>query len=198
MSEISEPVAAVVVVICLISAALASGLTQGLLSLDHLQLEVLKRSGTDVQKIQATTLLPIIENHHWLLASLMLWNATAMETLPIFLDALVPTAVAIILSVTLILLFGEIIPASIMTGPHQLYIVTKLSYVTWCVLIFFSPISYPLALILDYVLGVDEKITPFNRNQLAEMVNITSTKPQNNILLKKKFFNPLYIYILIR
>ena len=116
MSEISEPVAAVVVVICLISAALASGLTQGLLSLDHLQLEVLKRSGTDVQKIQATTLLPIIENHHWLLASLMLWNATAMETLPIFLDALVPTAVAIILSVTLILLFGEIIPASIMTA----------------------------------------------------------------------------------
>lgn len=170
MSTSNESGAIIAVMACLICAGLASGLTQGLLSLDHLELEILKRSGTDVQKKQATVLLPIIEHHHWLLVTLMLWNAAAMETLPIFLDELVPTAVAIILSVTLILMVGEILPASIMTGPHQLYIVSNLQYLTWTVLIIFSPIAYPLSRLLDYVLGVDEKIRPFNRRQLAEMV----------------------------
>lgn len=176
MSTNNETGAIIAVMICLICAGLASGLTQGLLSLDHLELEILKRSGTDVQKQQAAVLLPIIEHHHWLLVTLMLWNAAAMETLPIFLDELVPTAVAIILSVTLILMVGEIIPASIMTGPHQLYIVSNLQYLTWTVLIIFSPIAYPLSKLLDCVLGVDEKIRPFNRRQLAEMVTCSYSK----------------------
>ena len=43
-------------------------------------------------------------------------NASATEALPIFLSAVVDEVMAIILSVTAVLLFGEIIPASILTG----------------------------------------------------------------------------------
>jgi CBS domain containing-hemolysin-like protein len=43
-------------------------------------------------------------------------NASATEALPVFLSELVPEFIAVILSVTAVLLFGEIIPASILTG----------------------------------------------------------------------------------
>jgi metal transporter CNNM len=73
-------------------------------------------------------ILPLVKKHHLLLVTLLLANAAAMETLPIFLDKVVPTwvlchflflffriphslflstQVAIVLSVTLVLLFGE-------------------------------------------------------------------------------------------
>jgi metal transporter CNNM len=45
-----------------------------------------------------------------MLVTLLLCNAAAMETLPIFLDKLVTPVEAIVLSVTLVLIFGEIIP----------------------------------------------------------------------------------------
>jgi hypothetical protein len=38
-------------------------------------------------------LLPLIERHHLLLTTMLLFNATANETLPIFLDKMVPSAV---------------------------------------------------------------------------------------------------------
>jgi metal transporter CNNM len=54
--------------------------------------------------------------HHLLLVSLLLWNAAANEILPLYLSNLVPEFVAIILSITLVLFIGEIIPAAVMTG----------------------------------------------------------------------------------
>lgn len=40
-----------------------------------------------------------------------------MEALPIFLDRLVSAVMAVVISVTAILFFGEIIPQAICTGP---------------------------------------------------------------------------------
>jgi len=52
----------------------------------------------------------VTEEHHWMLVTLLLLNAIAMETLPIFLDKIMTTYNAIIVSVTGILFLGEIIP----------------------------------------------------------------------------------------
>lgn len=41
-----------------------------------------------------------------------------MEALPIFLDAIVPSVLAIVISVTAVLFFGEIIPQAVCTGPN--------------------------------------------------------------------------------
>lgn len=173
--------AIIVVVICLISAALASGLTQGLLSLDVMEMKIKLISGTEQEKKYAKALLPLITRHHLLLVSLMLWNATAMETLPIFLDELVPTFVAIILSVTLLLFVGEIIPASIMTGPNQLELAASLAPVVYVVLMVFLPVAYPIAVALDYVLGHEEGMTTYNRAELSTMVRL-----QHEESLKRK------------
>jgi CBS domain containing-hemolysin-like protein len=42
-------------------------------------------------------------------------NAGANEALPLFLDRLVPTWASVIISVTFVLIFGEIIPSAIFT-----------------------------------------------------------------------------------
>lgn len=54
------------------------------------------------KKRYAARLLPIVEHqpHHQLLVTLLLCNSIFNETLPLFLDNLVPSWVAIIISVT--------------------------------------------------------------------------------------------------
>jgi hypothetical protein len=86
-----------------------SGLTIGLASIDRLSLEVDSIGNPDI-KSKTERIFPVIDRHHWMLVTLLLCNAAAMETLPIFLDKLVTPVEAIVLSVTLVLIFGEIIP----------------------------------------------------------------------------------------
>ena len=45
-----------------------------------------------------------------MLVTLLLMDAAVMEALPIFLDEVFPSWMAIVLSVTAVLAFGEIIP----------------------------------------------------------------------------------------
>lgn len=104
-----------IVLVCF--AGLMSGLTVGFLSIDQLDLEIKQSIGTEEEKRQAGAILPILKQHHFLLVTLLLANALAMESLPIFLDAIVPSFWAIIISVTAVLFFGEVIPQAICTGP---------------------------------------------------------------------------------
>lgn len=90
--------------------------SQGLLSISRLDLRLKLATGTEQEKKHAKSLMAITEHHHLLLVTLLLLNATAMELLPIAMDKVLSRAGAIILSVTLVLLMGEILPASVMTG----------------------------------------------------------------------------------
>ncbi|TYJ46374.1 hypothetical protein E1A91_A02G116800v1 [Gossypium mustelinum] len=78
------------------------------LTLSLVDLEVLAMSGTPNDRRHAAKILPVVRKQHLLLSTLLLCNAAAMEALPIFLDSLVTAWGAILISVTLILLFGEI------------------------------------------------------------------------------------------
>ena len=99
-----------------------SGLTVGMLSIDKLDLELKMENGTEEEKAAARRVLPILNKHHYLLVTLLICNAAAMEALPIFLDRLVSAVMAVIISVTAILFFGEVIPQAICTGPQQILI----------------------------------------------------------------------------
>jgi metal transporter CNNM len=65
---------------------MVSGLTVGYLSIDDLVLELKSNTGTETEKYYSNRVLPILENRHWLLCTLLLCNASAMEALPIFLS----------------------------------------------------------------------------------------------------------------
>jgi len=84
-----------------------SGLTMGLLSLDIMTLKVLKDGGTATEKKHARKILPLIQRHHLLLVTLLLGNAAAVESMPIFLDHISDPVTAIVVSVTAVLIFGE-------------------------------------------------------------------------------------------
>ncbi|XP_031254385.1 DUF21 domain-containing protein At2g14520-like isoform X1 [Pistacia vera] len=89
-------------------AGLMSGLTLGLMSMNLVDLEVLAKSGTPKDRKHAAKILSVVKKQHLLLCTLLICNAAAMEALPIFLDGLITAWGAILISVTLILLFGEV------------------------------------------------------------------------------------------
>ena len=88
-------------------SGLMSGLTMGLMSMDITHLKVILKSGGPSAQRHAKTILPLVEKHHLLLVTLLIGNSLSIESLPIFLDRLIGSFAAIILSVTLVLLFGE-------------------------------------------------------------------------------------------
>jgi metal transporter CNNM len=157
--------------------AVISGLFLGLLTLDPLDLHIiLIVSISDEDKKYANTLLPIVEQHHLVLVTLLLMNGIVYETLPLFMDKLVPTWMAIILSVTLVLFFGEIIPSAYFTGPAQLELASKLAPIMNLSLKLFWPIAYPLSKVLDYIVNSGEE-TPsvfnrYNRDELSALIRI--------------------------
>ncbi|CAB9516827.1 DUF21 domain-containing protein [Seminavis robusta] len=158
--------------VCVCTAALAAGLTMGLLSLDELMLLIKERAGaTEEERKAAANLLPIVRQHHLLLVSLLLMNALANEALPLFLDKLVGGYAAVVISVTLVLFFGEIIPTALFTGPNQVKLASSLAPIVRTVMFVLSPVAWPIAKILDRVLA-DEHDSGYNRGELTALVRI--------------------------
>ncbi|WVZ19589.1 hypothetical protein V8G54_006911 [Vigna mungo] len=136
-------------------AGLMAGLTLGLMSLGLVDLEVLMKSGRPQDRIHACSypkIYPVVKNQHLLLCTLLIGNSLAMEALPIFLDSLVHPAAAILISVTLILMFGEILPQAICTR-YGLTVGATLAPFVRVLLLVFYPVSYPISKVLDWMLG---------------------------------------------
>lgn len=151
-------------------AGLMSGLTLGLMSLDATQLEVLRRTGTPEEMKYASIIMPVIKNQHLLLVTLLLCNACASEALPLFLDRLADPFTAVLVSVTVVLIFGEIIPQAVcsryglLVGAYSAWFVNLLMIIT-------LPLSWPIAKLLDLLLG-SEHSALFRRSQLKALVDV--------------------------
>ena len=92
-------------IFCVVLAALAAGLTMGMLSLDPLMLLVkIRASRSPDEKRQAESLLPIVKQHHLLLVTLLLLNSLANEALPLFLEKLLSPVASVLLSVSFVLM----------------------------------------------------------------------------------------------
>lgn len=160
----------VVVVLLVLFAGIMSGLTLGLMSLSLVDLEVLAKSGTPKDRKHAERIMPVVQKQHLLLCTLLICNAAAMEALPIFLDSLFSAWGAILISVTLILLFGEIIPQSVCSR-HGLAIGASLAPVVRILICICFPIAYPISKLLDCVLGKGHAAL-FRRAELKTLVNL--------------------------
>ncbi|KAH0906299.1 hypothetical protein HID58_038126, partial [Brassica napus] len=149
-------------------AGLMSGLTLGLMSLSLVELEVIAKAGEPTDRRNAEKILPLVKNQHLLLCTLLIGNALAMEALPVFVDSLLPAWGSVLISVTLILAFGEIIPQAVCSR-YGLSIGAKLSILVRFIVIVFFPLAYPISKLLDLLLGRRHS-TLFRRAELKSFV----------------------------
>ncbi|VVA89814.1 unnamed protein product [Arabis nemorensis] len=163
----------VVGVACLLVlfAGIMSGLTLGLMSLGLVELEILQQSGSSAEKKQSAAILPVVKKQHQLLVTLLLCNAAAMEALPICLDKIFHPFVAVLLSVTFVLAFGEIIPQAICSR-YGLAVGANFLWLVRILMVICYPIAYPIGKVLDAVIGHND--TLFRRAQLKALVSIHS------------------------
>ena len=141
-----------IALLCTLFGGLMSGLTVGLASIDRLSLEIDAKGNEDAKK-SAENIFSVIDKHHWMLVTLLLCNAGAMETLPIFLDKILPEWAAILVSVTAVLTFGEILPQAICTGPSQVKIAEWLCPIVKLLMWITMPLSWPIGKLLDKWMG---------------------------------------------
>ena len=137
-----------------------AGLTVGLLGMDPIELELKKESedppdpgAEGGSRSRARGLVGRLE-HHWFLCTLLFVNAAASEALPLCLNAILPPYAVITVSVTLVLLFGEILPTAIFTGPRRLRVAAHCVPATRALMWLTAPISFPMARALDRAVGV--------------------------------------------
>jgi metal transporter CNNM len=159
-----------IISVCLVlGSGLVSGLTLGLLSQDEMDLEILRRSGTAREAARAQRVSAVLSNPHFLLCTLVLVNAACSVSLPIFLDRLLNAVASILISVTAILIFGEILPQAI-CARHGVAIGAFFAPLVRVLMVVCAPIAWPLAKILDYSLG--RAGNALNRPQLQAMVSL--------------------------
>lgn len=104
-----------------------------------------------------------------------------MEALPLCLNLLVPEVVAVVISVTAVLIFGEIGPQAICTGPSQIKIAAKIANITKFLMIAESIISFPLGKMLDLILGEHGK-SRYNNNDLKALIELHSENAIKDIM----------------
>jgi CBS domain containing-hemolysin-like protein len=127
---------------------LTSGLNVSLMSISQMKIDLLALSSSPYDQKVVAKLAPIIRDEHLLLVTLLVGNAAAMEALPIFLDELVASWLAVVISVSFVLIFGEIIPQAIF-AKDPVGVGYRLAPLVRFLQFIFFPICWPIARLLD-------------------------------------------------
>lgn len=161
--------------VLVLSGGVFAGLTLALMGQDEIYLKVMATSGEKKERKNARKVLSLIgRGKHWVLVTLLLSNVITNETLPIVLDRCFGGGMlAVVASTALIVIFGEIIPQSVcvkygvQVGALFSPFVLGLMYLTY-------PLSYPISLLLDYMLGEDHG-TMYKKSGLKTLVTLHRT-----------------------
>ncbi|CAE7260798.1 CBSDUF7 [Symbiodinium natans] len=164
---------------------MAAGLTLGLATVEPFGLQVVlaarpedctsqeERAKLKAEQDFAVRILPLVKDHHLLLVTLLLFNTVANEALPVFLDRLLPSWAAVLLSVSVVLVCGEILPSAVFTGPNQFAIASALVPLVQLLQVLFFPVARPIANVLDQMFKdeVPEEGGPkYSRAELRAML----------------------------
>ncbi|CAI9771940.1 unnamed protein product [Fraxinus pennsylvanica] len=136
-------------------ASITSGLSLGLLSHSKVDLEVLIKSGVPREQKNAAKVLPIVKNEILLLCTLFIAKSLTMEALPIFMDRILPFWSAILVSMTFVVAFVEVIPQAICSR--------------------YGLLSYPVRKVLDWLLGKNHSAI-LRRAELKTYVDLHGIK----------------------
>lgn len=139
---------ALLIVLLVISSAVCSGLNIALMSLKTADL----RRKVQLGDARAARVLPLRRNSHLTLASILLTNVAVISATSLVLGEHFNGLLAGIASTLLIVIFGEVIPQALFVS-RALAFCSALAPVMWIMVIATYPISKPLQLLLDAILG---------------------------------------------
>ncbi|XP_065336585.1 unextended protein isoform X3 [Cloeon dipterum] len=162
----------VIIVFLLVLSGLFSGLNLGLMALDKTELKIVGNTGTETERKHAKAIEPVRSHGNYLLCSLLLGNVLVNSSLTILMDDLTSGAVAVIGSTIAIVIFGEIVPQAICSR-HGLAVGARTVYITKTFMFITAPLSYPISLLLDKILG-KEIGNVYNRERLKELIKVTN------------------------
>jgi CBS domain containing-hemolysin-like protein len=139
-----------------ITAALATALAE----LDGTHLGVLAGSAAPAVRARVASVRPLLARHHLVALSLALLHAIADEALPVVLTMVTGNEfVAIATAVPLVLLFGELFPAMLVSG-RALSVASRGAPLAWLAVALAGVVSAPLAWIAGRISGHDSKAAP--------------------------------------
>jgi len=153
-----------IVVVLVLLSALFSGLTLGFFSLNKDDLERKAELGDK----QAKKVYSVRKNGNQLLCTLLIGNVAVNSVLAIFLGSIATGVAAGFMATGLIVVFGEIIPQAAFSR-YALVLGSKLYWLVRFFILILFPICWPMAWILDKVLG-DELDTVYSKGELVKMI----------------------------
>lgn len=166
----------VIVLSLIILSGLFSGLTIGLVGLS--KSEIIRASETGDE--EATKVLKIKDKPNHLLVTLLFCNTAVNAALAIFLGLVVGEGIiAGFVSTFLIMIFGEILPAALISK-NPLSIGSKMTPFVSLLMFITYPISKPISILLDKFIGV-EGLVIFNRKELKHIVEQLGNSKESDI-----------------
>ncbi|KAI1766976.1 DUF21-domain-containing protein [Hypoxylon sp. FL1150] len=158
-------------VLVLLGGAFA-GLTIALMGQDEIYLQVISLDSEEPQRKNAKRVFDLLKKgKHWVLVTLLLSNVIVNETLPVVLDRCFGGGVAAVVgSTVLIVIFGEILPQSVCVR-YGLQIGGYMSKPVLLLMYLMSPVAWPTAKLLDWLLGEDHG-TVYKKSGLKTLVTL--------------------------
>ena len=152
------------VAVLIVFSAICSGLNIALMSLKPNDLKRKAKLGNK----QAASVLPLRANTHLSLASILLSNVAVISTTSLVLGHRLNGLVAGVVSTLLIVIFGEVVPQAVFVS-HALSFCAWFAPLLKLMIIVTYPISKPLQLLLDAILGPERSALP-SRHELGLLI----------------------------
>ncbi|KAG8246550.1 Metal transporter cnnm2 [Homalodisca vitripennis] len=160
-----------IIVFCFSLSSLMSGLNIGLMSLDLKELHLLKNAGTSLERRYASKIIPVRRNGNFLLCSILITSTLCNSVATVSIDNFVSDYVTVVIVTIIIVIFCEILPQSICTY-FPLAIGAHTVCVTRMCMLLTAPMSYPLSMILKFILG-QEISANYTKARLKELLKMT-------------------------
>lgn len=150
--------------ILLIFSALFSGLTIGILSLNHYELKRKAQLGNKAAK----AVYPIRAQGHQLMVTLLIGNVIVNAGITALLDTVVNGFIAVIFTTILVVTFGEILPMAYLRK-HGLEVTARLAPALKQLMTILAPVARPLGRMLDNWLG-EEGPSVYSKEELYKIL----------------------------
>lgn len=145
-------------------SAIFSGMTLGSFTLSKSEL----RRKADLGDKRAEKIYKVRKNGNLLLCTLLVGNVTVNSILSIFLGSITSGVVAGVVSISLIVVLGEILPQAIFAR-HALALGSRFAWLVNFFILIFYPVAKPLSMVLDLILG-EELPAFYSKKELEKII----------------------------